>query len=74
MITDILQHLPAKFGACTRLVTISAIFEPNRQEYLESGFLILHMSPKSSSFCTLSLHDVTDFLYRVAMETRYDVD
>ena len=30
MITDILQHLPAKFGACTRFVTISVIFDSNR--------------------------------------------
>ena len=33
MITDILQHLPAKFGACTRFGTISAILGPNRPDY-----------------------------------------
>ena len=34
VITDILQYLPAKFGACTRFVTISVIFDPKRPDHV----------------------------------------
>ena len=43
MITDILKHLPAKFGSCTRFVTISVIFDPNRPDYYEQEIVRIKM-------------------------------